>query len=188
MGYERFYFKNVSIYIVLLVIILSVLYHYYCVRKCRIFTYADIKTRIRKELKTADDIAYYISSKNTLGLIVMMQWGIYSATFLLYNSKNGIFGLVIPIMYTYIFENIYTIKANQKMIPSYIQKSDLDSIKMNNIILLLLIIVRATVLASIPLMTSSDNIYQQYLNYCFVAMVSYAIGYIFMRLILNDLF
>lgn len=169
----------------LLVIILSVLYHYYCVIKCRIFTYADIKTRIRKELKTADDIAYYVSSKNTLGLIAMMQGVLYSATLLMYNSENGIFGLIIPILYTYIFENMYTIRANQKMIPSYIQKSDLDSVKMNNIILLLFIIVRVTVLSSISLMPSSDNLYEQYLNYCFVAMISCAAGYIFMRFTLK---
>lgn len=184
MGYERFYL-NVSIYIVLLVIILSVLYHYYYVIKCRIFTYDDIKTQIRKDLITADDIAYYISSKNTLGLIVMIQWGIYSAMLIMYNSENGIFGLIIPILYTYIFENMYTIRANQKMIPSYIQKSDLDSVKMNNIILMLFIILRATVLSSIPLMPSIDNIYQQYLNYCFVAMVSYVLGYIAMRVTLK---
>ncbi|RAK43566.1 hypothetical protein BHU61_13290 (plasmid) [Macrococcus epidermidis] len=128
-----------------------------------------------------DIVHMYKESKNILGLVTYLQWFTYEVSVIIIKGIGDTFSLIIPLLYTYIFENIYSVLANEKNIHQDIQKDDLDKVKTSNIILIIYSIVFVSWLNPYFNISTSYTYLNYYMTTIFSIIVSYFITIFMLR-------
>lgn len=153
--------------------IMYIAYDFFCRKEGHIYKNEELEKKGRTGEFSLNEVNMFITSKNILGFVTFLQWLSYEFTVSVCVGKLGdAFSLVIPLLYTYIFENLYTVIANEKNIHPLIQKSHLDNIKISNIILIVMSIIQVSFIGTFfqkePLI---------FFNYYFTVMFSFILSY-----------
>lgn len=162
LGIVKFLFAEYTNYIIaqfiFSILIIYIAFDFFIKKKGHFYHNDDLD----KRGYNPDTVLMFKESKNILGLVTFYQYFFYMLTIFISKGLGDTFSLIIPLLYTYIFDNMYSIIANHKNIHEDIQKSDLDKVKISSIILIAGSIIFAGLIA--PTLNNDSKNYVIYYN------------------------
>ncbi|WP_437792596.1 hypothetical protein [Macrococcoides caseolyticum] len=137
-----------------------------------------------KNINKVSDTEWLCSLK-ILSYVTLCQWFVYLITLLLATNLSDAFSLLIPLLYTYIFDNLYSIAANAYNINESLKKHHLDLVKVLNILLIIVLVIGTIINGSVfdSLSKRYDFVYY-YLSF----MASFSFSYLMSKLMMSYTF